>query len=145
MSAPKGDRLKLFWAKVDKSGDCWLWTSILSHNGYGRFWDGDRFVQAHRFSYELAGGQIPDGYHVDHLCRTRACIRPDHLEAVTPRENTMRTLNVVAVNARKDRCESGHEFTAENTYHPPGRVRRQCRTCMRASTRRWRARQKTAS
>ena len=74
-----------FWAKVDKTDDCWLWTANRTNAGYGHFWLDRRMVLAHRFAYELLIGPIPDGLTLDHLCRVRACVNPAHLEAVTNR------------------------------------------------------------
>ena len=79
-----------FWSKVEKSETCWLWTGAKINSGYGLFSVNDRRVLAHRFAYELLIGPIPAGLTVDHLCYIRACIRPDHLEAVTMGENTRR-------------------------------------------------------
>jgi hypothetical protein len=83
------DRDANFWAKVDKTETCWLWTGAML-NGYGKFWAG-KTVFAHRWSYERFIGPIPKGLHLDHLCRVPACVRPDHLEAVTNRENVLRS------------------------------------------------------
>ncbi len=88
-----------FWAKVNKNGSvpehvpelgpCWLWTaSIARAEGYGRF--GVRhgeMIGAHRYSYLLAHGSIPEGYEVHHRCHRRRCVRPDHLEALPPAQN----------------------------------------------------------
>lgn len=76
-----------FWAKVDKSGECWLWTACKLPKGYGRFGLGDRVVLAHRFAYAETHGPIPDGMHVDHTCHNPSCVRPAHLRAVTPKQN----------------------------------------------------------
>lgn len=79
-----------FWEKVDATGDCWEWTST-RRNNYGRFWiEGTRFVQAHRQAWEFLVGLIPEGLHLDHLCRNVGCVNPDHLEPVTPQENFRR-------------------------------------------------------
>lgn len=76
-----------FWTKVDKSGKCWLWTGSLSSKGYGHFGDGKRIVPAHRFSYQLANGDIPAGMQIDHICHTRNCVNPEHLRLATNKQN----------------------------------------------------------
>ena len=76
-----------FWHKVDRSGDCWLWTGVVHRKGYGQFGDGQRIVQAHRFSYELVNGQIPEGMQIDHMCHTRRCVNPEHLRLATNKQN----------------------------------------------------------
>lgn len=80
-----------FWAKVDKSGDCWLWTAS-TRNGYGQFFDGERIEYAHRFVYARFVGPLMPGLKIDHLCRTPACVNPAHLELVTNAENIRRGL-----------------------------------------------------
>jgi hypothetical protein len=120
-----------FWAKVEKTDTCWLWTGATQTNGYGRVaWDG-KVPLAHRVSYELENGPVPDGLHLDHLCRVRNCVRPDHLEPVPQRTNTLRGTGLTAVNARKTHCVRGHEFTPENTGSRPDRPQRICRACKR--------------
>ena len=77
-----------FWQKVDKSGDCWLWTAYVHRTGYGMFGIATRnSVYAHRFAYEDTVGPIPDGMVIDHRCLQKACVRPDHLRVVTPKQN----------------------------------------------------------
>lgn len=79
-----------FWAKVDKTDTCWLWTASKNREGYGKFWDGERYVLAHRFAYEQLVDLIPAGLVIDHLCRVTGCVRPEHLEAVTDAVNRQR-------------------------------------------------------
>ena len=72
-----------FFAKIDASGVCWQWTGARDPNGYGLFRGNVRITRrAHRFGYELLVGPIPDGLTLDHLCRNRGCVDPDHLEVV---------------------------------------------------------------
>lgn len=81
-----------FWSHVDKSGECWVWTGFINRGGYGSFSLGIRNgkrqnTRAHRLSFELANGPIPDGAHIDHMCHNKACVRPSHLRAVNRKEN----------------------------------------------------------
>ena len=76
-----------FWKKVDKTGDCWVWTGHVSAQGYGAFFYQGDSRQAHRVSYELRFGQMPDGSQIDHACRNRRCVNPEHLRIVTAAEN----------------------------------------------------------
>ena len=78
-----------FWEYVERGEGCWLWTGGFNSWGYGQFWDGETTMQAHRFSYRLAKGPIR--HQIDHLCRNRGCVNPDHLEDVTARENLIRS------------------------------------------------------
>ena len=120
-----------FLAKVAFTEECWLWLGKPKESGYGRFHFAGRTEYAHRASYRLFVGPIPAGLTLDHLCRTPLCVNPDHLEAVTMRENLLRGTGPSAANARKERCKHGHPFT-----HVNSRGERVCRTCLRAAGRR---------
>jgi len=76
-----------FWAKVDKSGDCWLWTGAKVATGHGNMKVNGKPVGVHRFSYELAYGPIPQEMVIDHICRRGQCVNPEHLRAVTQKQN----------------------------------------------------------
>jgi hypothetical protein len=94
--------------------------------------------RAHRVAYELLVGPIPDGMHLDHLCRTPACVNPAHLEPVTPRVNSLRGVSFSAVNATKETCPAGHPYSADNTYLSPTKRNRLCRTCQAVHKRAYR-------
>lgn len=131
-----------FWPKVDTSGDCWLWAGYVKPNGYATFYPGGGNhipkVYVHRFAYEAFRGPIPEGFEVDHLCNIRHCVNPDHLEAVTKRENLdrrnathgWRRLPPPGRPRRlRTHCKHGHPFDEGNTYWHGGY--RYCRTCRR--------------
>jgi hypothetical protein len=122
------DAYERFLENVTKTEGCWLWTGGLWETGYGRFWFDGRTVLAHRWSYEHHTGPIPKGRHLDHLCRVRECVRPDHLEPVTARENLMRGETAAARNAAKTECPYGHPYDEANTYRDK-RGRRSCIKC----------------
>jgi hypothetical protein len=92
-------------------------------------------VLAHRWAYEFLRAEIPEGLHIDHLCRNRACVNPWHLEPVTNRVNGLRGESVAAQHARKTHCIRGHEFTTENTYPIKNGKGRGCRECSRIKDR----------
>ena len=130
-----------FWTKVRFTADCWLWTGASTGRGgaYGSFANGrKRDVQAHRWAYEFCIGPILKGLQIDHLCRTRLCVNPDHLDVVTSQENTLRGEGPAGRNARKTHCTNGHPFDSENTAQVRGG--RRCRTCQREHVRRRRRR-----
>jgi hypothetical protein len=127
-----------FWAKVHKTDTCWLWTGGKSPNGYGHFSDRPWQGGAHRWAYEHLVGPIPSGLCLDHLCRVRHCVRPEHLEPITQRENLLRGRTLQAANRAKTHCIHGHPFDDENTLIY--REHRYCRTCHRERERHRRAR-----
>ena len=133
-----------FWANVEKSESCWLWRGHLSTSsrsgsgGYGLLCVSGKKVYAHRFSFILHGGHIPDGLQLDHKCRVRNCCNPDHLEPVTQRENLLRGESPSAKSARRSRCSRGHLYTPENTAFGSKSVRgRICLECRKISNKKF--------
>ena len=114
-------------SKAEVTPSCWLWKGSTYQNGYGKY--GKRGHMVHRIFYALFKGEVPQDMSLDHLCKVRRCVNPDHLEIVTLVENVMRGDSQHAKNARKTHCKRGHELTVENIYIHPQRGHRQCRTC----------------
>lgn len=117
-------------AKVVASG-CHLWTGSKTPAGYAQFRVDGRTHYAHRWIWAQVYGPIPDGLTIDHLCRHRRCVNPEHMELVTQRENVLRGHTIPARHAEKTACLRGHPFDAENTYIAPKSGQRQCRICNR--------------
>ena len=111
---------------------CWVWLGGIAKNGYGKI----SGQLAHRVSYTERYGAIDNSLQLDHLCRNRCCINPDHLEAVTQRENILRGVSWSAKNKRKTHCPQGHEYSDANTYVRPSGWRI-CRICKLEQKRAW--------
>lgn len=130
-----------FLSKVTKTETCWLWDGALTKDGYGIFRAG-RTNAAHRSSYLLFVGPIPEGLQVDHVChnwdetcaggvtcRHRRCVNPAHLEAVTKRDNLLRGKTLAAISASKTHCPKGHPYDEANTIFRSDSGARVCRAC----------------
>ena len=148
---PKPSLEDQFWAAVDKGDGCWLWTGHRNDGGYGQF---KRNILAHRFSYQLHRGPIPEGLITDHLCHSRdlscpggptclhrRCVKPDHMELVTNAENIRRGLWGRKARAKKavPTCKRNHPFDEANTRFTP-RGYRVCVTCKNLRKADWRRR-----
>lgn len=121
-----------FWEKVDKTAACWLWNGYRDRNGYGQVRVNRRTLKyAHRVSFELCVGPIPDGLVLDHLCRNTSCVNPEHLEAVTQHLNILRGESPMAHQAQQTQCIRGHELAGENLALTEGGKKRRCRECRR--------------
>ena len=110
---------------------CWLYQGSLDSGGYSCLRIGQRNDRGHRITWQAANGEIPEGKHIDHLCRIRSCVNPEHLEPVTVRENTFMRALWVGDLPKQTHCPNGHEMTPENIYHRPDNGSRQCRACIR--------------
>jgi hypothetical protein len=118
--------LPSFWQRVDAAAPCWVWRGKRHPRGYGTYsWARGKEQLAHRYAWEALVGTIPSGRTLDHLCKNRLCVNPDHLEPVTVGENTRR-----GWRNNKTHCKQGHLLDDANTYvYGPGY--RRCRTCNR--------------
>lgn len=150
----KNNTIADVWAHVDKRGpdECWPWRGKPDWYGYGRICFNDREWKAHVLIHVLAIGPVPDGMHVDHVCHTRSCtatgrncphrmcVNPAHLQAATPRSNTLRSNNRAALNAEKEccpRCGSAYSVNKKGA--------RFCQPCANATSRRYRERKRLRS
>lgn len=119
----------LYHVETVESG-CWEWRGNIRNTGYGQFEVQGRTLRAHRWSYEHFRGRIPDGLQIDHLCKNKACVNPQHLEAVTAAINVERSDNAAALNSRKTHCKREHLLAGDNVRLRANGARI-CRTCER--------------
>ena len=142
LGSTRGTPTHRLFARCRKDANgCWIWLGHLTQ-GYGRMYLNGRQIGAHKAAYEMFIGPVADGLQLDHLCRNRACVNPEHLEPVPPSVNILRGDGPPARNARKTHCLRGHVLSPDNLnpHHP----NRECLICSRERKRvwEWRHRQK---
>ena len=128
--------------------ECWRWPGMINQAGYGiirsRSGGTRKEYRAHRVVYEEMVGPIPAGLVIDHLCRTRACVNPAHMEPVTSEENVRRGRGYSHEKlANRTHCKHGHPWEGDNVYVNP-RGYETCRSCARRRTAEWKQRQLTS-
>lgn len=146
MAKTKAEIVTYLMGLVDttSASPCWLWTGNMEPNGYGRVMVNYVRYGAHRAVYEFLVEPVPAEMYIDHLCRRPACVRPDHLEPVTPAENVRRGLSG-RLREWPTHCRRGHDLSEGNYYErkrPDGSVQaRACKQCQHVSNARWRSKQ----
>lgn len=111
---------------------CWAWLGCRYPEGYGRLKLRQIDVLAHRLSYITFRGSFDPLLDLDHLCRNRMCVNPEHLEPVSMLENVRRGMSPPAINARKTQCANGHALAGANVRYerlPSGTLARRCHAC----------------
>ena len=129
-----------FWRKVDKTETCWLWSAGTDKFGYGKFKAKGKTIRAHRYSYVLFNGPIPNGLFVCHECDVTGCVNPQHLWLGPPSSNTRDMVSKNRHGAHMkpgEYCRNGHEYAVVGTFVYNGkRARRACKECKRNADKR---------
>jgi len=120
------------YIELDLLEGCWLWQGAINHDGYGLFWHEEKMRGAHRTAFEHWNGKVLEGLELDHLCRNRQCVNPDHLEIVTHKENVQRGRSFLG---EKTHCPQGHPYSGENLVIRLN-GRRTCKICSLEQSRR---------
>jgi hypothetical protein len=109
--------------KTSSPGGCWIWLGNLREDGYGVIKRDGQTKGVHRLMYERHVGPIPEGLEIDHLCRVRSCVNPEHLEPVTHLENMRRRYELIT------ECLHGHSLIDPANVYVTKKGKRECRTC----------------
>jgi hypothetical protein len=138
---------RTFWERVspEPNSGCWLWIGKVDRYGYGMLPAGERReILAHRYAVTSHGRPLPRGLVVDHLCRVRCCVNPQHLDVVSPAENVLRGNGFSAVNKAKSHCKCGRAYDRVH-FEEGGNSRRSCRACVCAASARYKAKARERS
>lgn len=124
------DKFQRFMAKVDvrSAEGCWIWLGGHVGRGYGAYYADGKQRPAHRVSFEFFNGPLDEDLEIDHLCRTRNCVNPWHLEQVTHRKNSMRGIAPSMVIRRSGKCLHGHKLEGKNLIVRKNK-KHGCRSC----------------
>lgn len=129
--------------KVGKKDDCWEWLAGKSRNGYGVFSINDKSFSAHRVSWAITKGALDTSLVLDHVCRNRACVNPDHLREVSRAINAYENnSSPVVANLTKTKCIRGHDLLGDNLYIAPASGDRACRKCRMFADRKYKAKRR---
>ena len=126
---PDFDHIKIL-SKIKTSENCWEWKGYIGKDGYGVIKINGRLYKSHRLCYVIFKGDLNIDLVIDHACKNRSCVNPDHLREVTHRfNNVTNSISPIALNSLKTHCKNGHEFTEGNTLMK--KDGRRCRSCKR--------------
>lgn len=131
--------MQRFNQKWIKSGDCHLWLGALDSDGYGTFYFRQKNRRAHRVGWFISHGAVGNDLVINHTCRNRHCVNPQHLQRVTQTVNALKdSCSIAYINSQKTQCKRGHDYDRLR-IKPNGRTERGCSICEAEKHRRLRA------